>query len=439
MGVARRRCKPRERAHECSFLGICGPYGEISRMTMSKARDSEHNKELKLPRRDYIVLPLLSVLTIFLIAGSTELIARRLLPMSEKLGEACMVFNDPSTGTRGIPNSVCWDKLPDTERTEYRFNGCGHRTNLACGPKPAGTYRIVMVGSSLATGMRLPIEKTFATLLPAELSRRTGRKIDIYNEGMPWRSPAIIETHFKDILTPQPDMILWIVTPLDIGEGTHLLNQVAAQRAEASDLPAPGKTSFWALAKQRLKVGLDSASRAVQDLKQRQRTGSLLKYFLYQSQSQYLKAYLMRGSDTEFLKTNPDPEWHHYMKQFEGSAAQMEAQARAVDVPLVVVLLPIRAQAAMISMGGWPTGYDPFKLDNDLRTIIANCGGTYLDILPDFRKISDSEKDYFPIDTHLNAAGNALISSLLAREITSGAIPELRVTPTTAIALRDNK
>lgn len=409
-------------------------------MTISLGGNTNSIKETKLPRLDYVRLPLLGLLTIVLILCSTELLARRFFPMSEKLGEACMVFDDPTTGARGIPNSVCWDKLPDTELTEYRFNGCGHRTNLPCGPKPVGTYRIVMVGSSLATGMRLPIEKTFAVLLPAELSRRTGRKIDVYNEGMPWRSPAVFASHFTDILAPQPDMILWIVTGLDIGEGTHVSKQVAPQQGTAAYFPATGKSmTSWAFAKQRLKIGLDSASRTIQDLKQKQRTGPMLKYFLYQSQSQYLKAYLMRGNDTEFLKANPNSAWHDHMKQLEVTAARMEVQARAAGVPLVVVLLPIRSQAAMISMGTWPAGYDPFRSDSDLRDIIIRSGATYLDILPDFRALPDSEREYFPIDTHLNASGNALISSLLAKEMTSGAIPALRVEPNHASSSSNNK
>ena len=126
----------------------------------------------------------------------------------------------------------------------------------------------------------------------------------------------------------------------------------------------------------------------------------------------------MRGNDTEFLKANPNSAWHYHMKQLEVTAARMEVQARAAGVPLVVVLLPIRSQAAMISMGTWPAGYDPFRSDSDLRDIIIRSGATYLDILPDFRALPDSEREYFPIDTHLNASGNALISSLLAKEMT---------------------
>ncbi len=48
-------------------------------MTQSSANNSETVKEAKLLRRDWILLPMLSLLTICFIAGSTELIARRTL------------------------------------------------------------------------------------------------------------------------------------------------------------------------------------------------------------------------------------------------------------------------------------------------------------------------------------------------------------------------
>jgi hypothetical protein len=51
-------------------------------MTQSAACDNGTTTEAKLPRRDWLLLPLLGVLTISLIAGSTELIARRMLSES---------------------------------------------------------------------------------------------------------------------------------------------------------------------------------------------------------------------------------------------------------------------------------------------------------------------------------------------------------------------
>ena len=80
----------------------------------------------------------------------------------------------------------------------------------------------------------------------------------------------------------------------------------------------------------------------------------------------------------------------------------------------------------MISRGEWGAEFDPFKLDNELRSIIKSHGGMYIDILPYFRKIPNPEQDHYPVEGHLNASGHALIARLLAKEITS-AVPALSV------------
>jgi hypothetical protein len=78
-------------------------------------------------------------------------------------------------------------------------------------------------------------------------------------------------------------------------------------------------------------------------------------------------------------------------------------------------------------MGEWPAGYDPYKLDQELRTIVTNHDGTYIDILPEFRGMPNPEKHYFPVEGHLDAEGHGIVSEILTKELTSGAIPALKV------------
>ena len=94
---------------------------------------------------------------------------------------------------------------------------------MECGPKPPGTFRIVMIGTSFAIGMRVPREQTFAALLPVELSRRTGLKVQLYNEAIPFKLPDTIAAHFDEALEAKPDMILWALNSSDI----HTQSQVA--------------------------------------------------------------------------------------------------------------------------------------------------------------------------------------------------------------------
>ena len=307
---------------------------------------------------------------------------------------------------------------------EYRFNSCGHRADVECGPKPPGTYRIVMSGSSFAFGLSTPREETFAALLPEELSRMTGRPVDLYNESMVWRGPEGVNEHFDKILAAQPDLVLWVVTSWDV-----------AHAATEPGLPTEpgflGRTRYRvkeALAAHSISNALPDIIDALHDLLEVTSTGLLLEHYLYESQTQYVNSYL-RNDDAEagFLNAEPSKSWQNFLRYFDRDVADIARQAKPAGVPLVVVLLPNRAQAAMISMGEWPAGHDPYKLSNEIRSIIEAHGGTYVDILPDYRRVPNPEQGYFPKDGHPNAKGHATISRLIAKELTSGAVPALRV------------
>jgi hypothetical protein len=93
----------------------------------------------------------------------------------------------------------------------------------------------------------------------------------------------------------------------------------------------------------------------------------------------------------------------------------------------------------MISMGEWPVGYNPYKLNDQVRSIVTSHGGIYCDILPGFRALPNPEQYYFPVDGHPNAEGHTIISALLARELTNGAVPALRVAAQPQVAQRQGR
>jgi hypothetical protein len=302
---------------------------------------------------------------------------------------------------------------------------------MECGPKPPGTYRIVMIGSSVVLGSRVQIEKTIAARLPEELSQDTGRRIELYNEGMFSEWPRVVAQHFHEFLGAKPDMILWVLSPYDLKAVSFLCEGCE----NGPELPASTKRA-GTLARVWYRIKVDvTTNRLMSDFLSRMGlsperesdpVGILLLHYLYKSQGQTVKSYLVAPDDEAgFLRAEPSAEWRSRLRQFDTYLAEIEIQARAADVPFVVTLVPNRAQAAMISMGEWPAGYDPYKLDNELRSIVVNHGGTYIDILPGFRNIPNPERNYYPVDGHRDAEGHAIIASMLARELTSGAVPAL--------------
>jgi hypothetical protein len=324
-----------------------------------------------------------------------------------------------SAGLRAIPNTSCWAKIAEGQPVEYKFNNCGDRAGMECGQKPPGTYRIVTEGSSFVLGYGLAREKTWTALLPTKLSLLTGRKVELYNQGITWRYPRNIALRFNDVLARQPDLILWVLTSVDISAppvpDLHL--------AKVAQKGALGKPAD-ALERLRSFLATKSIPEAMGAVWEQTRSALLLQHFLYLSQSQFVKSSLV--GDDDDLKAEPSAKWKDQLRKLDGYAAEIERKAGAAGVPVVTVLMPTRAQVALISLGEWPQGIDPFKADRDVQRIVTKHGGIYLDLLPRFRDIPNPEQYFFPVDGHPNARGHELIATMLAEELNGGAAPAIR-------------
>jgi len=394
---------------------------------------------------------LIGVLTVVAIAASTELIARALFPASQEGLENCFV-KDNATGDEPVrPNTACWEQIAESRvRTEYKFNSRGHRAGTELVPKAAGTYRIVLIGSSMTMGLFVPREQTFAGLLPGELSEKTGKKVEVYNEApggkfrggtFPTRDSV---QQFHEVLEAQPDLILWVITPWDaVNAGFEGPGQATAQPAEqkatAPSDAAPDSGNLW----DRLvaKAARGNFTDRLNYHWEQSRSSIVLKHLLFANDSQdaYVKSYLRNEDFAGFLKAEPGPKWHGQLQSFDNDVAEIEGKAEAAGVPFVAVLVPNRAQAAMINMGVWPAGYDPYVLDHEIRDVVVSHGGTYIDILPDYRGILSPEQDYFPVDGHPDADGHALIARLLTKGLTSGAVPALKAASQPQVASEQSR
>jgi hypothetical protein len=407
-------------------------------MTQPNAGRPNLLKEGKVRSRDWVLLPLLSLLTIVLIVVSTEVVARRAFGTSKTTIDSCLVSNDAANGVAGIPNSVCWEKIAESPLVEYKFDCSGYRTGMDCRPKAPGRYRIVLIGSSVAMGQKVPMEKTVASLLPKELSRRVGRPVDVYNYAMAFGFPRNTALRFNDVLAAKPDLILWILTAVDV----KLADFSYAEYLQQPE--PPSSPSFLSSLRNRIRD-------KVREHGGNPFTASLagLRHFLlqYQSQRQYVQSYLTIANGNEgpwdagpgALQAELTQEWEARLRKFQTYVEQVGKMSRNEGVPIVAVMVPNRAQAALISMEEWPQGIDPFRLDRELRLITTSQGGTYIDILPYFRATPNPERHYYPLDGHLDGDGHAIIAEFLAKELSGGAVPELKAAVQSDDALRKGR
>jgi lysophospholipase L1-like esterase len=407
-------------------------------MTQSGPAEPEALKAQNSRRRDWLLLPALGLLTICLMAVSAELLSRWFYPVTQVGFQNCFATNDPTGDAAVKPNSVCWEQTAEsTLKAEYRFNSRGHRAGGELNPKPPDTYRIVLIGSSLTQGLFVPREETFAALLPEELSKETGRKVEVYNEatGGQFRGGSFptenSAQHFDQVLAAQPDMILWVITPTDImnagsKENADSANTGALREDSQLATGSANPRNFWDKIEASITKG--TFGERLRSRWEDTRTSIVLKHLLIasESQNQYIASYLKNGDNANFLKSEPDAKWQMQLQSFDTELAEIVGQTKNAEVPLVAVFVPNRPQAAMLSNGDWPAGYDPFKVKDEVRDSIVSHGGLFIDILPNYRLVPNPERDYFPVDGHPNADGHAIISRFLAKELSSGAVPALR-------------
>jgi hypothetical protein len=290
-------------------------------------------------------------------------------------------------------------------------------------------YKIVLMGGSMAFGYGVPRENTFAAELPVQLSRLTGRKVELYNEGQLWGFGSVLNFHMKDVLAAHPNLILWVFTPVDITADLPTLtdSDIATSKPHANDaisLEEQRSSRGGSLDTIKAAFAGRSVLEGLRKLADDTRTMLLLRHFMYQSQSLYVKASVSGGAN-EFLRADQSPEWQTRFQHLDALATEIEGQAKVAGVPVAAVLLPNRAAATLISRGEWPADIDPYKVDDQLRSIMTSHGVAYIDILRDYRTVPDPEKDYFAVDGHPNADGHAILSKLLAKELTNGEVPAL--------------
>ena len=64
-------------------------------------------------------------------------------------------------------------------------------------------------------------------------------------------------------------------------------------------------------------------------------------------------------------------------------------------------------------------------MDHELRTVMVSKGAIYVDAVPDLEEARNLDGLYDPLGFHLTAEGHAVLTQILAKALTGGAVPAL--------------
>ena len=279
-----------------------------------------------LPLHDWILLPLLGAITILVLGEGTRLIADREVVRSKQVIGTC-IQQTGSGPRRGVPNSVCVEKNSSNKLVEYRFNSCGDRTPLDCGPKPEGVYRVVLIGSSIPMGWGVSETNSLAERLATDLSQSTHRRVEVYNSAMEGSggSPSTLANRMSQIMALQPDLILWVVSSWDVDPDKMRIQEKASQGSLAG-----GRVSNRILTKFKIV--------------------SYLTELLFRSESVFMGAYLRNIQGGAQLAADSINDEDARMRLFSVDAGTIVDRAKAGGVPVVATFLPNRGESALILM-----------------------------------------------------------------------------------------
>jgi hypothetical protein len=370
--------------------------------------------EPKLPRRDRILLPAIALVTIVVLCGSTETVARHAFRAWNSTPSCYTMLSE--TEPEATPNCVYVKKIAESAPVTYSLNSCGHRTSIDCTRKAPDTYRIVVIGSSVVLGAHVAEPDTFVHLLSTEIPIGPGgKRVEFYDASLGGgSSPRWYAERFDEILAVKPDMILWPIVPHDVRSEEE---PAPPPRAYRGPLGVTRYRLMQAWKARSISQAMSPLIELVRTNLDQTSTAAMLEHYLYLSPSEYQKVVSADPGEDGFLRTPFDAIWQEHIRIFAGDAAVIEDKAESAGVPVVAFMLPDLGQANMLSMGDWPHGWDPYALDNELRRIVTSNGGTYFDILQDYRTIPQVSKDFYPVSNHPNERGHKLLAAFIAAEL----------------------
>ena len=277
-------------------------------------------------------------------------------------------------------------RLSNTGEVLYRINSDGFRGPRHARPKPAGMFRVVVVGDSIAFGYGVQEEESFPRMLEARLRELAPRaRVEVVNLGVggynAWNESELL----KDVgLGYEPDLVLVQFCINDLNDpGLHFDAQTRLALSSIPDAAFPDPA--------RRRGGRAAPSRAL---------AACLRSKLCSGAHELWLAWRTTRMDEETsraalipVEDRARPEW----TWLEDRYREIEATARASRARFAILAFPYRSQLG---------GRTPDPVQEQLRELGRRHGWALVDPLPAFRRAHASGTPLFADWWHPTAAGH---------------------------------
>ena len=385
-------------------MGITGPSTPSSApLDAAEVRQLVRGDDWKLPRRDWFLLPAISLLTVFLMLSVGEIVARMLWPMQDE--DSCRVTVS-GVGSRFRPNCHSTMKVPESSWIENAYNDCGYRTRESCGPKQPGTLRIAVLGTSFSYGYMNSYQDAFTTIAGKDLSKQCQHPVEFQNLGVPNLSIVGIYRRLDEALALKPDLIVLAMTPMDLrsdvsSEAMLHRNQPVTSTEDTAPEHANNRLKWL----------------VVEPLKQ-SRAIYMIQHFLYQNTGAFLDLYLLYGDKVGYLRDSLSPTWQRRFSDLDLIISDMASRSKAASVPMAVLVGPVTSQVALLNSPA-REGYDALSFAKRIQRTTQKDGIPLMDPIMDMKGVAKPMGLFYVNDGHLNSRGQAILAKSFVRLLRS--------------------
>jgi hypothetical protein len=294
-----------------------------------------------------------------------------------------------------------------------RLNSSGFHDGEHALAKPEGTYRIVVLGDSVAASLQVPRERGFLALLEAELSARAraGRTIELINAGI-------------DGFGTAQELLLLREEGLGYDPNLVLLEMFIANDLTDNSIEAGNGNHYLALRCGRPYFVLEDGEPELVGLVRTPQGGGSLERILRRS---HLYATLVPPEgdgarvafgDHDVARFGESPAVTASWELTRGLVRALAEEAGHRGVPLVVVAVPDKIAVGQLSELQRESGFDTHPhqaVHQALDGFLEAEGIAHVDLHPALAAyVRERGPAYFEVDSHWNEVGHAVAAQALS-------------------------
>jgi hypothetical protein len=345
-----------------------------------------------LPRRDLVLLPLLSAVAVCILLLCGEIGARLIWP--ENTDDNCE-YSDKSNRVRFRPNCTSTYVTIDGGRASNTYNECGYRSPGSCSTELPGQLRVAVVGTSTSRGVFVEYPQTYPAQAVKLLDKLCGRPVDFQNLATEGEDFKHVPDQVEEALALKPDAIVETISDSDVGAA----------------LPNNPE--------------LNDEAKAPLSLKQRvlnQLHGSrfldVVRYFRYKDQPLAIDSFLNQTKGlSDSLRSPLTPLWRDRVTATEKLLNSIAQTVHQAGIPFIAVFVPRREVAALAKSDQGRSGVDPFQLSRLIGSIASRAGIAYIDDTADYAAADDTDALFLIAGAHPAAAGHSIIAKTVVNAL----------------------